>query len=306
MRLHRILTLVALAASLTAFTACGDDDTDDTDTAGTTDETGSGSTSTGGSDPTGGTEETTPDGGELDAELVAFVGGSSSGTDAPPALLATPEQVAAWIGWFETADASQADELRSALADEPEGDDTVLAAFVAFGCAEDSATLVVAGSDLAVDLTGGEEIDCAEAVRFAVVFAVDRAALPATPTLAGQPVPERVGPGELVVFVHAGTTVTSSSEVVVLDGVSVDGWIGELTDASPEVGDEVAAAVAGTGTDEVALGAVLSGCAEESAELVVGPDAGLSMELIGPDDIDCDAPDTYVAVIVVPAELVGR
>jgi hypothetical protein len=304
MRILRVLALTALAASLTAFTAaCGDDDTDD-DTAGSTDDTASPSSTSGGPETTGGTDETP--GGSVDGELVAFAGGASSGTDAPAALLTSPEEVAAWIGWFETADPGQAAELRDALADASVGDDDVLAAFVAFGCAEDSATLQIAGRDLDVDLTGGEDIDCAEAVRFAVVFAVDRAALPESPTLAGQPVPEQVGPGELVLFARVAITSATSSAVVVLDDATVDQWVSELTDAGIDVGDEVDAAVAAAGADEVVLGAVLTGCAEESAELVIGPDADLAIALIGPADINCDAPDTYVAVIVAPAELVGR
>jgi hypothetical protein len=49
------------------------------------------------------------------------------------------------------------------------------------------ARLVVDGSVLDVDLVGEEDVDCAEAVGFAVVFALDASALPSDVTLAGHP-----------------------------------------------------------------------------------------------------------------------
>jgi hypothetical protein len=92
---------------------------------------------------------------------------------------------------------------------------------------------------------------------------------------------------------------------VVLDAATADAWVAELADAGIDVADEVAEVVAGAGTEDVAVGAAISGCAEETAELVIGPGSDLAVELIGPADVLCDAEDTYVALFVVPAELLG-
>jgi hypothetical protein len=46
---------------------------------------------------------------------------------------------------------------------------------------------------------------------------------------------------------------------------------------------------------------VVQGCAEEGAELVLGPGDAVDVALVGPDDVLCDAPETYVVVLVAPA-----
>jgi hypothetical protein len=321
-------TLAAVLASVALLaTACGGDDDVTADTAPTrvtepSDETIPPDTEPPDTEPpdTEPPDTEPPDteppepGAHLAAELVAFVGGGSSAIRVPPAVLASPEAVAAWIGWFEAHDPEQASTLREALEPWTAADDDaggVLVAFAPLGCAEDGAELTVTGADLAVALTGGEGVDCAAAVGFAAVFSVDpvdldrlAATSPGGLTLAGEPPPTQVGPGTLALFEGVGAAAPPSTDAVVLEGAALGSWVAALEAAGlDDVGDAIDDAVATAGPDEVAVGAVAQGCAEEGAELVLGPDDEVAVALVGPDDVDCDAPDTYVAVLIVPAEL---
>jgi hypothetical protein len=295
MRNRNVITLLVLAALL-LVASCGDDDDDPGATATSVGTEPSRSTSTAPDDD--------PPPGSVDAELVAFVAGTSAWVEVPAALLSTPEEIAAWIGWFEAADPDQAAGVRDALSERPGAEDSeVLVAFASSGCGEDSARLVLVGSDLDVALLGGDDIDCAEAVGFAVVFAIDDAAVPPAGTLAGVPTPDHVGPGELVLFDDVGATPPPQEDAVVLDAATVDGWTSELVAAGIDVQADVAAVVRALGADERAVAAVVQGCAEVRAEVVIGPGSELAVVLVGPDDVACDALESYVAVLVVAADL---
>jgi hypothetical protein len=318
-------TVAALLASFALLaTACDDDGDGTADTAPTRSTEPPGETIPPDTEPpdTEPPDTEPPDteppgpGTDLDAELVAFVGGGSPAVEVPPAVLASRDAVTAWIGWFEAQNPEQATALRRALEPWTAADDdagSVLVAFAPRGCAEAGAELTVTGADLDVALTGGEGVDCAVAVGFAVVFSVDpidldllEAASPDGITLAGAPPPTQVGPGTLALFEGANTTTPPSREAVVLEGAALESWIATLEAAELEdIGDRVADAAATAGPDEVAVGAVVQGCAEEGAELVLGPEDDVAVALVGPDDVNCDAPETYVAVLIAPAELLS-
>ncbi|RSN34755.1 hypothetical protein DL990_12915 [Amycolatopsis sp. WAC 01416] len=60
-------------------------------------------------------------------------------------------------------------------------------AFVLPGCAEDGAELTVERDTLAAELTGGENVNCAQANYFLAVFSVERDSVSPTPTLSTTP-----------------------------------------------------------------------------------------------------------------------
>jgi hypothetical protein len=255
----------------------------------------------GATDPSTTTTTTPP--GDLHAELVAFGAGGPVLVDVPAAVLASEDAIAAWLGWYEVVSPALAADLRAALEQWESPDRSrVLIALPALGCGEDEARLVVDGSDLSVDLTGGADIRCAVAVQFATMFAVDAAALPADLTLQGEPVPDQIGPGRLVVFEPAGISPPPSTDAVILDGGTVDAWLAGLAEAGIDVSVPVRAAVAEAGGHERIVAAALQGCAEKSAELVIGPGGELRVELEA-NDIVCDAAETFVTAFVVPTEL---
>ncbi|MFJ4101267.1 hypothetical protein [Amycolatopsis japonica] len=83
---------------------------------------------------------------------------------------------------LEGAKVAKPDEVRAALSFAPAADQRAFA-FVKPGCAEDGAELTIERDTLTAELTGGENVNCATANYFLTVFSVDRASLPAAPTL---------------------------------------------------------------------------------------------------------------------------
>ncbi|WP_340682821.1 hypothetical protein LCL61_29725 [Amycolatopsis coloradensis] len=83
---------------------------------------------------------------------------------------------------LERAKISNLDEARAALSFASPADRRGFA-FVMPGCAEDGAELTVEGDTLNVNLTGGENVNCATANYFLTVFSVERDSIPATPKL---------------------------------------------------------------------------------------------------------------------------
>jgi hypothetical protein len=83
---------------------------------------------------------------------------------------------------LEHAEISNMDEVRAALSYVPPADRRGFA-FVMSGCEEDGAVLTVERDTLTADLTGGENVDCAQANYFLAVLSAERDSIPPTPTL---------------------------------------------------------------------------------------------------------------------------
>ncbi|KFU82164.1 hypothetical protein SAMN04489729_1682 [Amycolatopsis lurida] len=83
---------------------------------------------------------------------------------------------------LESAKISNLDEVRATLSFAPPADRRGFA-FVEPGCAEDGAELTIEGDTVNVNLTGGENVNCATANYFLAVFTVDRDSIPAAPKL---------------------------------------------------------------------------------------------------------------------------
>ncbi|WP_410649743.1 hypothetical protein [Amycolatopsis sp. cmx-4-54] len=122
--------------------------------------------------------------GAAQSRLEAFTALGSDGglADLAPAELGAPE----FQRTLERAKPSNLDEVRAALAFAPSADRRGFA-FVVPGCAEDGAELTIEGDTLTVNLTGGENVNCATANYFLAVFSVDRDSIPAAPKLSTMP-----------------------------------------------------------------------------------------------------------------------
>ncbi|WP_233598667.1 hypothetical protein [Amycolatopsis sp. WAC 01375] len=87
---------------------------------------------------------------------------------------------------LERAKLTNLDEVRGALSFVLPADRRGFA-FVLPGCAEDGAELTVERDTLTAELTGGENVNCAQANYFLAVFSVERDSVSPTPTLSTTP-----------------------------------------------------------------------------------------------------------------------
>lgn len=161
------------------------------------------------------------------------------------------------------------------------------------------------GADLTVEFVGGEDRpECARAVGPAAYLAVPSDALAGVRTVNGVAPLAPEGPGELLDLVPLGAIQLDPVPPVELGTPEVTAMRDTLRTANAGAPDEVATALERqTEPGRRAFGFVLTGCAETDAVLLLDQDH-VTAELVGAQDIDCDAPAHFLATFAVDAELV--
>ena len=233
--------------------------------------------------------------GELPAEVLAF----EPGGWAPKRLAAlsdAPIRLDAFAGWYGGAESLE--ELPGERL--AERDTVYLAATDTTGCrAPESVRVMRAGSDLRVLFEGGiDHQECVRAVGPVAYLALRADDVRGVRTVNGAAPVDAAGPGRLADFVPLGTARLGGAAAELGDTGALRA---ELAAAGVPVTGDVAAALdrpvpaGGRG-----FAFVLTGCAEESAVLLVSHDR-ITADLVRGEPVGCDAAEYFLATFTAAA-----
>lgn len=160
------------------------------------------------------------------------------------------------------------------------------------------------GDDLEVRFVGGTEQDeCVRHLGPGVYLAVPADAVDGVRTVNGDPLRAPAGPGELLDFVPLGDSGLDPVPPAEFGTDTFTGTRAALLTARPDHAEQLSAALDRPVPDGRRMFAfVVSGCAIESAVLVLGPDH-ITVDGVYPKmPVDCEAPSHYLATFAVDAD----
>jgi hypothetical protein len=246
-----------------------------------------------------------PPGERIDVTTLAMnAGGMATGSFA--AISASPIHLgafASWYGWG--ADDANFEEVAARA---PDGS-AYLAVTSQTGCREPEGVEVHRdGDDLAVRFVGGTEHEtCERPVGPGAYLALPTGAADGVRTVNGKPLLDPAGPGEPVDFLPLGDSRLDPVMPAEFGTDALNVLRRELFAARPDHAEQLSAALDRPVPDGRRMFAfVVSGCAIESAVLVLGPDH-ITVDGVYPKmPVDCESASQYLATFEIDADDVPK